>query len=93
MEGNETIAWGAVASECRFFAGYPITPATTIFNAMLELLPPLGGICLQGEDEIAKIQKRLKTKLLSTVTGGQFSATTPSEAQVGSGFLNRLERL
>ncbi|MFO7972980.1 MAG: hypothetical protein R6U40_14700 [Desulfobacterales bacterium] len=38
VEGNEAIAWGAVASECRLFAGYPITPATTIFNAMLKLL-------------------------------------------------------
>jgi 2-oxoglutarate ferredoxin oxidoreductase subunit alpha len=55
MEGNEAIAWGAVASKCRFFAGYPITPATTIFNTMLKLLPPLGGICIQGEDEIASI--------------------------------------
>jgi len=55
MEGNEAIAWGAVASECRFFAGYPITPATTIFNTMLKLLPPLGGMCIQGEDEIASI--------------------------------------
>jgi len=55
MEGNEAIAWAAIASGCRFFAGYPITPATTIFNAMLKLLPPLGGICLQGEDEIASI--------------------------------------
>ena len=55
MEGNEAIAWGAVVSGCRFFAGYPITPATTIFNTMLKLLPPLGGICLQGEDEIASI--------------------------------------
>ena len=55
MEGNEAIAWGAVASECRFFAGYPITPATTIFNTLLKLLPPLGGICIQGEDEIASI--------------------------------------
>jgi 2-oxoglutarate ferredoxin oxidoreductase subunit alpha len=55
MEGNEAIAHGAVAAGCRFFAGYPITPATTIYNAMLNLLPPLGGICLQGEDEIASI--------------------------------------
>ncbi len=55
MEGNEAIARGAIASGCRFFAGYPITPATTIFNTMLKLLPPLGGICLQGEDEIASI--------------------------------------
>jgi len=55
MEGNEAMAWGAVVSGCRFFAGYPITPATTIFNTMLKLLPPLGGVCLQGEDEIASI--------------------------------------
>ena len=55
MEGNEAVAWGAVAAGCRFFAGYPITPATTIFNSMLKLLPPLGGVCLQGEDEIASI--------------------------------------
>jgi 2-oxoglutarate ferredoxin oxidoreductase subunit alpha len=55
IEGNEAIAYGAVAAGCRFFAGYPITPATTIFNTMLKLLPPSGGICLQGEDEIASI--------------------------------------
>lgn len=55
MEGNEAIVRGAISAGCRFFAGYPITPATTIFNAMLKLLPPLGGICLQGEDEIASI--------------------------------------
>ena len=55
MEGNEAIARGAVAAGCRFFAGYPITPATTVYNNMLRLLPPLGGVCLQGEDEIASI--------------------------------------
>jgi 2-oxoglutarate ferredoxin oxidoreductase subunit alpha len=55
MEGNEAIAWGAVQAGCRFFAGYPITPATTIYNSMLQMLPPAGGICLQGEDEIASI--------------------------------------
>ena len=55
MEGNEAVAWGARAAGCRFFAGYPITPATTIYNAMLKYLPPEGGVCLQGEDEIASI--------------------------------------
>jgi 2-oxoglutarate ferredoxin oxidoreductase subunit alpha len=55
MEGNEAIAWGARAAGCRFFAGYPITPATTIYNTMLQHLPPEGGVCLQGEDEIASI--------------------------------------
>jgi len=55
MEGNEAIGWGAMAAGCNFFAGYPITPATTIYNTMLRLLPPKGGVCLQGEDEIASI--------------------------------------
>lgn len=55
MEGNEAIGWGAVAAGCDFFAGYPITPATTIYNTMLKILPPSGGVCLQGEDEIASI--------------------------------------
>lgn len=55
IEGNEAVGWGALAAGCNFFAGYPITPATTVFNTMLKLLPPKGGICLQGEDEIASI--------------------------------------
>ncbi|RPJ82385.1 MAG: pyruvate flavodoxin/ferredoxin oxidoreductase [Deltaproteobacteria bacterium] len=55
IEGNEAVARAAVIAGCNFFAGYPITPATTIFNTMLKLLPPAGGICMQGEDEIASI--------------------------------------
>jgi 2-oxoglutarate ferredoxin oxidoreductase subunit alpha len=55
IEGNEAVGRAAIAAGCRFFAGYPITPATTILNTMLTLLPPLGGICLQAEDEIASI--------------------------------------
>ena len=55
LEGNEAIGWGALDAGCRFFAGYPITPATSVFNTMLRLLPPAGGIVIQGEDEIASM--------------------------------------
>ncbi len=55
LEGNEAIARGAMAAGCGFFAGYPITPATSIYQQMLQLLPPSGGVCMQGEDEIASI--------------------------------------
>ena len=44
---------GAVYAGCRFFSAYPITPASTLFNGMMESLPPLGGTVMQGEDEIA----------------------------------------
>jgi 2-oxoglutarate ferredoxin oxidoreductase subunit alpha len=55
VEGNEAIAIAAIKAGCRFYAGYPITPATTILSTMLKLLPPAGGICLQGEDEISSM--------------------------------------
>ncbi len=55
LEGNEAIAWGAYHAGCRFFAGYPITPATTVLSTMMKILPPNGGYCIQGEDEIASI--------------------------------------
>ncbi|MBM3300247.1 MAG: pyruvate flavodoxin/ferredoxin oxidoreductase [Deltaproteobacteria bacterium] len=55
MDGNEAVAWGAFDAGCRFFAGYPITPATGIYSTMLRILPPAGGIVLQGEDEIASL--------------------------------------
>lgn len=55
MEGNEAVAYAAMRAGCTFFAGYPITPATSILAKMLELVPPSGGACLQGEDEIASI--------------------------------------
>lgn len=55
IEGNEAIARAAVRAGCNFFAGYPITPASTILSNMLQMLPPLGGIAVQAEDEIAAI--------------------------------------
>ncbi|OQX18285.1 MAG: pyruvate flavodoxin/ferredoxin oxidoreductase [Desulfobacteraceae bacterium IS3] len=53
LEGNEAVAYAAYHAGCRFFAGYPITPATSILNTMLRILPPAGGIVLQAEDEIS----------------------------------------
>jgi 2-oxoglutarate ferredoxin oxidoreductase subunit alpha len=46
---------GALAAGCDFFAGYPITPASSILMMMLQNLPARGGIGIQGEDEIASI--------------------------------------
>lgn len=74
LDGNEAIAWGALDAGCQFYAGYPITPATTIFNTMMGLLPPNGGICLQCEDEIASIGSCLGAsmagKKVMTATSG-----------------------
>jgi len=55
LEGNEAIARGAMRANCNFFAGYPITPSSSILQHMLNLLPHSGGIAIQAEDEIASI--------------------------------------
>ncbi len=55
MSGNEAIGLAALAAGCRFFAGYPITPATEIMEWLAKELPKFGGRMLQCEDEIAAI--------------------------------------
>jgi 2-oxoglutarate ferredoxin oxidoreductase subunit alpha len=55
IEGNEAIARAAIEAGCGFFAGYPITPASSILQYMLELLPATGGVAVQAEDEIASM--------------------------------------
>lgn len=55
IDGNEALVLGAIKAGCNFFAGYPITPATPILLKMMDDLPKIGGIAIQGEDEIASI--------------------------------------
>jgi 2-oxoglutarate/2-oxoacid ferredoxin oxidoreductase subunit alpha len=55
LSGNDAIAFGAVAAGCRFYGGYPITPATEIMEWLARELPRLGGRMVQAEDEIAAI--------------------------------------
>ncbi len=53
--GNQAVALGFVVGGGRFFAGYPITPATEIMEYLQRYLPPLGGVVRQAEDELAAI--------------------------------------
>lgn len=53
--GNQMMAEGAIQAGCSFFAGYPITPATGIFKAMIDELPSRKGLALSAPDEISAI--------------------------------------
>jgi len=55
MQGNEAVAWGALAAGCMFYAGYPITPSTEIAEMLSRELPKIGGKFIQMEDEIASL--------------------------------------
>jgi len=54
-DGNTMLALGLVAGGCRFGAGYPITPWTTIMEFLRSELPKYGGMFIQTEDELAAI--------------------------------------
>lgn len=53
--GNQMIAEGAVRAGCRFFAGYPITPASGIYKGMIELLQRKGDMAISSPDEISAL--------------------------------------
>lgn len=53
--GNHAIVEGAIAAGCRFFAGYPITPANEISEWMAKRMPEVGGRYIQMEDELGSI--------------------------------------
>jgi 2-oxoglutarate ferredoxin oxidoreductase subunit alpha len=55
MLGNYAIVEGAIAAGCRFFAGYPITPANEISERMAERMPQVRGRFIQMEDELGSI--------------------------------------
>ncbi len=77
MQGDEACAEGAIAAGCRFFAGYPITPATEIAEVLARRLPQMGGIFLQMEDEIGSI-----AAVIGAAVGGAKAMTATS----GPGF-------
>jgi len=84
MNGDEACCEGALAAGCRFFAGYPITPATEVAEAMSRRLPELGGIYIQMEDEIASM-----AAILGASWGGVKSMTSTS----GPGFSLMMENI
>ncbi len=53
--GNQMIAEGALHAGCQFFAGYPITPASGIYKAMIEQLPSKKGVAISAPDEISAL--------------------------------------
>ncbi len=57
--GNEALAIGAIQAGVRFYAGYPITPASSILEFMEQHLPRYGGRALQGSNERESIRAAL----------------------------------
>lgn len=77
LSGNQALVLGALSAECRYFAGYPITPASNILEHMVEELPKFGGIGIQTEDEMAA---------LGACIGASYTGTKAMTATSGPGL-------
>jgi len=84
LNGDYACCEGALAAGCRFFAGYPITPATEVAERMSRRLPQVGGTYIQMEDEMGSM-----AALLGAAWGGAKSMTSTS----GPGFSLMMENI
>lgn len=76
-QGDVAVGYGALLAGCRFFAGYPITPATETAEILSQLLPKVGGTCIQMEDEIAS---------MGAIIGASWSGAKSMTTTSGPGF-------
>jgi len=84
MNGDVACAEGAISAGCRFFAGYPITPATEVAERMSERLPGMGGVFIQMEDELAS---------MIAILGASWAGARAMTATSGPGFSLMMENL
>lgn len=84
VQGDEAIAEGAIAAGCRYFAGYPITPASEISEAISRRMPEVGGVVIQMEDELASIH---------SVGGASVAGVKAMTVSSGPGISLKLEGL
>jgi len=84
MNGDIACAEGAISAGCRFFAGYPITPATEVAERMAERLPEVGGTFIQMEDEIAS---------MAAILGGSWAGVKSMTSTSGPGFSLMMENI
>jgi 2-oxoglutarate ferredoxin oxidoreductase subunit alpha len=82
--GDYAAAEGAILAGCRFFAGYPITPATEIAERMSVRLPQIGGVYIQMEDELAS---------MNAILGASWAGVKSMTATSGPGFSLMMENL
>ena len=55
LNGDEAIGMGALAAGCKFYAGYPITPATDVMEYLIGRIERFDGHVVQAEDELSAI--------------------------------------
>jgi len=84
ISGNTACAWAALDAGCQFFAGYPITPATEQSYEMERLMPGVGGVFIQMENEDAS---------MAALCGASLAGAKAMTATSDPGFERMLENI
>lgn len=84
MMGNFACVEAALMAGCRFYAGYPITPSSEIFERSCSRLPQVGGQAIEMEDEIAS---------MAALIGASYAGAKVMTATSGPGFSLMLENI
>lgn len=84
VSGNQALALGALASDVRFYAAYPMSPSTGIMEFLAEHGKDCDIVVEQAEDEIAAINMAL---------GASFTGVRAMTGTSGGGFCLMVEAL
>jgi 2-oxoglutarate ferredoxin oxidoreductase subunit alpha len=88
ITGNQAIALGAVAGGCKFYAAYPMTPASSILHWLAPRAPRYGMLMKQTEDELSAINMAIGAgyagvRAMVGTSGGGFALMTEAIGMAG----------
>jgi 2-oxoglutarate ferredoxin oxidoreductase subunit alpha len=84
ISGHEAIALGALAAGLQFLSGYPMTPWSSVLNAVGSRAQKWGVVVEQAEDEIAAINMAI---------GASYAGVRAMTGSSGGGFALMVEAL
>ncbi len=90
--GNQLAAKAAIDAGCKFFGGYPLTPSSEIAHEMSKMLPKVGGVFIQMEDEIAGISVALGSSMsgVKSMTNTSGPGISLKAEQIGLAFMGEV---
>lgn len=84
INGNEAISLAAIKAGCKFSAGYPMTPGSSVLTYLVDYGKEHGLVFKQAEDEIAAI---------NMLIGASYTGVRSMGSTSGGGFALMVEAL
>lgn len=84
INGNEALSLGALAAGCKFVAGYPMTPSSSILEYIADKGRDYGAVMVHTEDEISA---------MNMAVGAGYTGVRSMVATSGGGFALMVEGL